>query len=314
MDRFEDLRTFVAVVESGSFSRAAERMKVVKSAVSRRVSDLETRLGARLLNRTTRRLSLTETGRAFCERGKRILADMDEAENAVSSQHAALSGTLRVAAPLSFGIAHLAPAFNEFLALHASLDLDLDFNDRQVNVIEEGFDLAIRIGRLADSSLVARRLAPIHHLVCASPAYLARYGVPRVPEDLTRHVGLRYANVPERRVWRFRAATGEPYSVRVPCRLVTNNGDVLRDAAIAGLGLVVSPTFIVDEAVRAGRLVPLLVDQIWSETAAYALYPPGRQLSARVRALVDFLARRFGDHPYWDQCLETGSVQAPARD
>lgn len=304
MDRFQEWVTFVRVVEAGSFSLAAKRLNIAKSAVSRRVTDLEERLGCRLLNRSTRKLSLTEPGEDFFERCKRILADMEEAENAASTGHGALAGTLRVAAPLTFGTLHLPDALADFLTQHPELSMDLDLNDRQVNLIEEGFDLAFRIGELSDSTLIARKLAPIKHVAIASPAYLDKRGRPGDVQDLTRFAGLRYSNVPERRFWSYRDGAGTEQTVRIPCRLAASNGDVLRQAAISGLGITVLPTFIVHESIEAGDLEIVLPSVSWRELHAYAVYPPGRHLSPRVRVFIDFLVERFGDKPYWDRCLE----------
>ncbi len=301
MDRFETLQTFVAVVEAGSFSAAAVRLDRAKSAVSRQVAALETRLDVQLLNRTTRRLSLTEAGREFHERAQRILADLEEAELSVAAEQTALRGRLRLAAPLSFGVLHLAPALDEFLLRHPELVLDLDLDDRRINLVEEGFDLALRIGELPDSTLVARPLAPIRMQLCASPDYLRRHGTPRTPQDLAFHAGLVYGNVPEAQQWRFVDAAGKVHSVKVPARLRANNGDVLIRAAVEGLGVVVSPTFIAHRALAAGELVPLLPDHQAPGTGAYAVYPSRRHQPQRVRALIDFLAQRFGDTPYWDQ-------------
>jgi DNA-binding transcriptional LysR family regulator len=301
MDRFADMRMFVAVVDAGSISGAAERLEVAKSAVSRRLADLEARLGAQLLHRTTRTLSLTDSGRAFFERSQRILADLEEAEQAVSQAHGAIRGRLKVALPLSFGLLHLAPLINEFMALHPEVEFDLDFNDRQIDLMQEGFDLAIRIARLPDSSLVARRLAPIRHAVCASPAYLARHGVPDRAADLAGHAGLVYSNLANPGLWHYTGPDGQPGSVQVRVKLRANNGDFLCRAAIAGEGIVLHPTFYLRRAIDAGELVPLLNDHAWPELNAYAVYPPTRHLSRRVRAFVDFLAERLAGDPYWDR-------------
>lgn len=312
MDRFETLQTFVAVVEAGSFSAAAARLGRAKSAVSRQVAALEAHLGAQLLNRTTRRLSLTEAGREFYERAQRILADLAEAEQSVAAEQTALRGRLRLAAPLSFGLLHLAPALEAFLQQHPELVLDLDLDDRRINLVEEGFDLALRIGELADSTLVARPLAPIRMVLCASPDYLRRHGTPRTPADLGFHAGLVYGNIPEAQQWRFLDAAGKTHSVKVPARLRANNGDVLVQAALAGLGVVVSPSFIAHRALAAGQLVPLLPEYQAPGTTAYAVYPSRRHLPQRVRALIEFLAQRFGDTPYWDQNHPPGA-ETPRR-
>ncbi|MBP9915903.1 MAG: LysR family transcriptional regulator [Thiobacillaceae bacterium] len=301
MDRFADMRMFVAVVDAGSISGAAERLEVAKSAVSRRLTDLEARLGAELLHRTTRRLGLTDSGRAFFERAQRILADLEEAEQAVSQAHGAIRGRLKVALPLSFGLLHLAGLINEFLGLHPEVEFDLDFNDRQIDLMQEGFDLAIRIARLPDSSLIARKLAPIRHALCASPDYLARHGTPARADDLASHAGLVYSNLANPGLWSYVRPDGQPGSVQVPVKLRANNGDFLCRAAIAGQGVILHPTFYLSDAIRTGELVPLLTDHAWPELNAYALYPPTRHLSRRVRAFVDFLAEKLAGEPYWDR-------------
>jgi DNA-binding transcriptional LysR family regulator len=301
MDRFADMRMFVAVVDAGSISGAAERLEVAKSAVSRRLTDLEARLGAELLHRTTRRLGLTDSGRAFFERAQRILADLEEAEQAVSQAHGAIRGRLKVALPLSFGLLHLAGLINEFLGLHPEVEFDLDFNDRQIDLMQEGFDLAIRIARLPDSSLIARKLAPIRHALCASPDYLARHGTPARADDLASHAGLVYSNLANPGLWSYVRPDGQPGSVQVPVKLRANNGDFLCRAAIAGQGVILHPTFYLSDAIRTGELVPLLTDHAWPELNAYALYPPTRHLSRRVRAFVDFLAEKLAGEPDWDR-------------
>ena len=303
MDRFEDLRTFVRVVEAGSFTGAAERLQRAKSAVSRRLSELEDRLGVQLLNRTTRRLDLTATGRDFYARCVRLLSDLEEAELAVSSEHASLRGTLRVASPMSFGILHLADAINDFLSLHQDLRLEADLDDRRANLIEDGFDVAIRLGALADSTLIARRLAPMRRVTCASPAYLERFGTPRSPDDLVNHTGLSYSNIPDSAHWQYRCPNGERRAARIGNRMRVNNGDMLLSAARHGLGVVVSPTFLAYQAIEQGALVPILTEYALPEESAYAVYPPGRHLSYRVRVFIDFLAERFGERPYWDRFL-----------
>lgn len=304
MDRFEALRTFVTVVESGQISAAAERLGCAKSVVSRRISELEARLGAQLLRRTTRSLSPTGAGRDFHKRVVRLLTELEEAEQSLSSGQASLSGRLRLAAPLSFGLLHMVPALNAFLAEHPDLVLDLDLNDRRTDLIDEGVDLALRIGRLDDSSLVARRVAPIRMLLCASPGYLARQGTPETPRDLAAHRGLIYGNVENPNLWRFTDTEGSRHSVRVPIRLQANNGDVLLEAAAAGLGICMTPTFLAYRAVIEGRLLPLLPGFLMEEDAAYLLYPTRRFLPRRVKALIEFLLKRFGTSPYWDQGLE----------
>lgn len=304
MDRFEEMHTFVRVVEAGSLSAAADRLDIAKSAVSRRLAELEARLGVQLLNRTTRRINLTDSGRQFYQRCQRILADLDETEQQVSSEHAELRGTIRIAAPLSFGITHLAPVLDDFLTEHGEVSLDLDLNDRLVNLMDEAVDLAIRIGRLEDSSLVARRLAPARLVVCASPGYLRQHGEPRHPNELVHHQGLTYSYISEGQLWQFIQPDGSPLSVRVPYRMRANNGDVLLRAAIDGLGILATTTFIAYDAINQGLLKPILCDYTLKEANVYAIYPAQRHLPRRVRLLIDYLVSRFGDTPYWDTCLK----------
>lgn len=303
MSRFDALDTFVAVVEAGSFTAAAERLRIAKSVVSRRISDLESRLGARLVNRTTRRLSLTDAGRTLYGRAIRVLADLEEAEASVSRDQGALQGPLRVAAPLSFGLWHLGPALSGFLADNPGLTLDLSLEDRQINLVEEGYDLALRIARLEDSNLVARKLAPIRLVACASPGYLERHGEPDEPEQLTAHAGLFYGYLTDSQNWPYLGANGRPVGPRVPARMRANNGDVLLQAAQDGLGITVLPTFIAWRPIRQGRLKRVLPGHPLPESALHAVYSSRRHLPERVRALVDFLAERYSGEPYWDQLL-----------
>src|SRR5574340_523475 len=300
MARFADMQVYVSVVESGSISAAAERLNLAKSAVSRRLAELEARLGVSLIQRTTRRLNLTDSGRDYYTRCVAILADVEEAESAVSQAHGALRGRLKVALPLAFGLLHLAPLIQDFMAQHPDVRFELDFNDRQVDLMQEGFDLAIRIASLEDSSLIARRLAPIRHVVCASPRYLARHGTPRAAADLALHACLAYSNVRDPGLWNYRGRAGEPGQVRVPVRLAASSGEFLLRAAVAAEGLVQLPTFYPHEALRTGQLVQLLADHAWPELAAYAVYPLTRHLSSRARALIDFLAERLAGEPHWD--------------
>lgn len=300
MDRMAEIQTFVQVAEAGGIGAAAERLGVAKSAVSRRLKDLEERLGVRLVNRTTRQLSLTDTGKSYYERAAQILTDLEDADQTAAAVHGALSGRLKIAGPQSFGVLHLLPAVSSFLVDHPDLWIDLDVSDRRVDLVNEGFDLAVRIGQLEDSSLIARRLAPVRNIVCASPSYLERYGTPTRPEDLMSHTYLRYSNVPERRIFSWIDDQGRERVVNPKARLVANNGEMLMAAAEGGLGIISQPTFLIYKAVEAGRLVPILTNIEWWQLGAYALYPPGRHLSAKVRAFVDHLATCFGDPPYWD--------------
>lgn len=312
MDRLDDMIAFIRVVEARSFTAAAGRLGLSKSVVSRRITELENRLGARLLNRTTRRLSLTEVGQAFYERCVRIVAEVEEAEQAVASLQAEPRGTLRINAPMSFGMLHLAPAISAFLERHPAIEIDMDLNDRFVDLIEEGYDLAVRIGRLRDSSLIARRLAPNRRVVVGSPAYFARRGRPQTPDELTRHNCLIYTNASVADQWQFRVG-GVVRSVRVSGTLRANNGEILREAALAGLGLALLPTFMIAGPLRRGALETVLGDCVVSESAVHAVYPQSRHLSSKVRTFVDFLAARFGPEPYWDRMIaeSTGVAAGP---
>ncbi|TXI18377.1 MAG: LysR family transcriptional regulator [Nitrosomonas sp.] len=308
MDRFENMNAFVRVVEAGSISAAADRMDVAKSVISRRLKELEAHLGVELFHRTTRQMNLTDSGRAFYQQSVRILADILEAEHATSQFHGALKGTLKVALPLSFGLMHLGPAINEFLQANPEVEFDLDFNDRQVDILAEGFDLAIRIASLPDSSLIARRLAPIQTVMAASPAYIERVSMPQSPHELIHHRCLVYNLINNLESWNLYDTTGQLFKTRITPYLKASNGEFLRDAAANGLGIVLLPTFIVYREIERGALLPLLTNYYTSQLAVYAIYPQTRHLSQRVRAFVDFLVKRFERLPYWDECLEKQQI------
>lgn len=301
MSRLLELETFVRIVDAGSITAAADQLDVAKSAVSRRLRDLEQRLGVQLLKRTTRRQSLTDSGRSFYQRSVRILEDLREAELLVSEEHCELAGPLRIAAPLSFGHRHLAPAVEDFARRHPEIEFDLDLNDRQVSLLEEGFDLAVRIANLEDSSFIARRIAKTEHVVCASPAYLEAEGVPERPEDLLEHRCLVYSNSPSPGSWTYQAADGTTGSIDVPQTLRASSGDFLADLAGRGRGIAMEPDFIVHEAVESGALIPLLTEWSWPKLNVYTLYPPTRFVSRRVRDFIDFLGERFAGQPYWQE-------------
>jgi DNA-binding transcriptional LysR family regulator len=309
MHRFEDLQAFVAVVEAGSFTAAADRLGMAKSAVSRRMASLESRMGVQLLQRTTRRLNLTDTGRSFYERSARILADLDEAEAAVHQEHGELRGKLRIALPLSFGVSHMCKPISEFARRHPKVTFDLDLNDRRVDLVQEGADLALRIGHLSDSSLIARRLFDSHTVVCASPAYLAEHGVPKTAEDLRDHQCLVYGNMSDPTRWVGRDCNGVEHCVDVQASLSATSGDFLSRLAVNGMGIVIQPTFIAGELIKRGELQPLLTDYQWPEVPAYAMYPPTRHLSFRVRTFIDFLVDYFAGTPYWDEECEVLSAR-----
>jgi DNA-binding transcriptional LysR family regulator len=301
MDKFLEFKTFLEVSQEGSFSRAADALGLTPSAVSKQIRALEDRLGARLLNRTTRRVSLTDAGQAFRERIEAVVAEVDEAEQAVAQLQAEPRGVLRVGAPMDFGRAHLANAIAHFATAHPSLEVEVEFADRFVDVVEEGFDVVVRIAELADSSLVSRRLAPCRRLLCASPGYIAAHGRPERPEDLLAHRRVGYAYEVERS-WRFETPRGIK-RIAVPVRHRTNNGALMRELLLAGEGLSLLPTFLVAEDVRSGRLEAILAGSLRADTQIHAVYPHRKHLSTKVRRFVDHLASCFGPLPYWDEGL-----------
>jgi DNA-binding transcriptional LysR family regulator len=308
MSVFDDMTVFVRAVEVGSFSGAAQQLGIAKSIVSRRILSLESRLGTSMFHRSTRRLSLTETGLAYYERARRILADLAEAEDLASQLQGELKGRLKVAAPMSFGYRHLSPVVTDFLRAHPQVDIELDLNDRRVDLISDGFDIAVRIGSLPDSSIISRTLAPCRHVVCASPAYIASHGRPQIPAELVSesHICLAYNNRPRAEQWRFLIDdvwTDVPVKAR---HIHSNNGDILCEAAVAGLGIIVLPTFIVSDAVARGALEVLLAGYEVASPSILAVWPPSRHVSGKVRAFVDLLAKRFGKTPYWDKFLLDG--------
>jgi DNA-binding transcriptional LysR family regulator len=300
MDSFTDIAVFAQVVESGSFTAAAERLSLSKSVVSKYVTRLENRLGARLLNRTTRRLALTEIGRAFYERSQRGLQELAEAEAEVSRLQGEPLGTLRINAPMSFGVLHIAPALPAFLDRYPKLSVDMHLDDRRVDLIEGGFDLAVTISTLEDSSLVARRVGPCRHVVVASPDYLQRHGVPRTPEDLRQHNVITYQYQESALEWQFRLPGEKPVSVPVSGSIQMNNSLALREVLLHGVGITRTPTFVVGEDIRAGRLQAVLTDYETAEVSIYVVFPQRRHLSPKVRAFVDFMAEHISENPYWE--------------
>ncbi|HEY3696364.1 LysR family transcriptional regulator [Phenylobacterium sp.] len=293
-----DIQAFAEVVESGGFGRAGQRLGLSKSMVSRRVARLEGELGAKLLSRTTRGVLVTEAGLAFKVHADRVIADLDAARDAIASQGDQVVGTLRVAAPLSFGLTHLAPVLAELAMRHPDLKLEASYSDRFVDLIGERFDVAVRVGFLVDSSLIARRIAPINAAAVASPGYLARFGAPATPSDLAHHPALTQGD----EVWRFRDGERE-IVVRPQGRFRADNGQALLDGVIAGLGVAVLPTFLASPALESGQAVPLLPDYPIPQGGLYVVRPPPAGPATRkVRALTDLLVERFGGEPYWDGC------------
>ena len=298
MDRFDAITAFVKVVESGSFARAAERLDVSVSSVSRHVTDLEAHLDARLLNRTTRRLSLTEAGRAFHERCVQLLADLEEAEASAGAGAIVPRGTLRLSCGVSFGTRYMAAAVAAFMAKFPEMRFDMELSDRIVDLVEEGFDAAIRVGAIGGQNLVGRRVGATSLVCCASPAYLARHGEPRAPEDLARHPCLLYQYAPQRDMWTFTDRSGAERKVRVAGPVYANNGTFLAALAEEGIGITYEPDFIVGPIVRAGGLVPILRNFVPVTSGINVVYASRRHLSAKVRAFADFLAARFAT-PDW---------------
>jgi DNA-binding transcriptional LysR family regulator len=311
MDRFQSILAFARVVDAGSFAGAARRLDMSVSAVSRQVSDLEAHLGARLLHRTTRRLSLTETGRLFYRRAVQLLADLDEAEVEVGAQAVVPRGTLRLTAPISFGTRYLVSAIAEFRRQNEALRFDVELSDRTVVLVDEGLDLAIRIGAIGSQTLIGRQIGSARMICCAAPSYLARHAAPRTPEDLAAHACLTYAYAADGNVWRFRDAKQRIREVKPAGPVHANNGDMLAALAVAGIGITLEPDFIVADDVRAGRLVMLLPDYAVASIPINAAYPSRRHLSAKVRAFIDFLVQRFARDPPW--ALPTSSQGASKR-
>lgn len=300
LDRIDLLEAFLAVAESGSFTGGAARLGATRALVSKRVAALERMLGARLFARTTRQVGLTAEGAALLPRARRILNDFRAALDELAATRGEPRGRLRLTAPMSFAIRHLGRILADFIERFPGLELEVTLSDRFVDLIEERFDLALRIGDLPDSSLIARQLAPVRTVACAAPAYLERYGEPREPAELARHRCLHYSYLATGQRWRFfRADRVE--NVTVDDALVANNGDLLAAIAEAGGGIVLLPTFIVGDALRDGRLMRILKDWDTPRLALFAVWPPAGRPPIRVRALVDFLAGRFGDPPYWDE-------------
>ena len=296
--KLDGIAAFVAVAEVRSISEAARRLSLSKSVVSERLAELERSVGASLLHRTTRKLSLTEDGAAFLERAQRIVREVEEAAADLAERRGTLSGPLRIAAPVTFGHLHLGPAVYPFLLRHPQIELTLDLDDRRVDAAADGYDAVVRHGPIGDSRLMAWRLAPSRRVLVASAEYLARHGAPKTAADLERHQGIFYTN---RGVfdWRFR---GEADAVVVRARvgLRVNNGDMMRDAAIAGLGIALLPTFIVGQAIDAGQLAVIDVGARPEQEALYLAHPEGRQPSAKLRALAEHLRTAFGNPPYWE--------------
>jgi DNA-binding transcriptional LysR family regulator len=294
MNKLLQMQAFAEVIRSGSFVAAAEALGMSKAAVSRHVGELEARLGVRLLHRTTRRLSLTEEGQVFQARCQEILSSVDEAEDEISSQTGTASGQLRISAPTTYGVRHLAPLWGAFREQHPNVTLDITLADRVVDLIEEGYDLAVRIGELANSSLVSRRLASTRIILCASPRYLEMHGTPRHPSDLATHSVLAYSYWSGKDEWRFTGPDG-PVAVRTQPWLTTNSGEICQAVALAHQGVILQPSFVVEDDLAAGRLVELMPEYKSVELGVYAVYPTRKHVPAKVRALIGFLVEALGE-------------------
>lgn len=303
MDNLSDIAVFVRVVDAGSFTGAAEALGISQPVVSKAVTRLEERLGARLLNRTTRRLSLTEPGAELYRRSMQALKQIEDAELEVARFQTEPRGTLRVNAPMSFTILHLAPVMHEFLARFPGVSLELELDDGQVDIVQGGYDLIVRIAKLRDSNLVARRIAPARLALCASPEYLKQHGEPQSPDELLNHNCLMYTLGSTPRAWRFVSPAGEEQIVPLRGNVATNNGLAQRAIALNGAGIVFLPTFYIGDDLRSGKLRCFLQKWIPQDASVYAVFAERRNLAPKVRAFIDFLVAKFGPEPYWDEGL-----------
>jgi len=299
MGQLEDMAMFVRIVEAGSITKAAEQLNIAKSAVSRRLKELETRLGSQLISRTTRQSNLTQAGEQYYQRVTNILNEVDALNEASSGAPTRIEGTLKMTSPLSFGLLHLKDVIDEYANQHPNLSFELDFSDRHTDLVEEGFELAIRIGEMQDSSYQARCLSLIRHTLCASPEYLERMGTPKTVEDLADHEFLQYS-LSKSNTIELTNEQGKKHQVEINSKIKINNGDFLHDMAVKGHGITFLPTFITYQTVANGDLVPILQQYQLPTLNAYAVYPKNRFLSQRCRYFIDFIAERFGDNPYWD--------------
>jgi DNA-binding transcriptional LysR family regulator len=296
MDRFEAMTIFCKAVEQGSFAAAAERLNLSTSAVSRQIAQLEALLQARLLNRTTRRISLTDEGRAYYERCLQVLSDLEEAEELVGNARSTLRGTLRLTAPISFGIWHLSYAIADFAREQPEVKFDISLSDHQVDLVEAGLDLAIRVGDLGTQNLVARPIGKARLMTCASPAYLAQHGVPQTPADLQKHQCLTYAYNTDIHIWKFQNKNGEPEEVRVASAMHANNGIMLRELAVQSMGVMRGPDFLLQAAVDQHQLQEIMQDWASAPLNIYAAYPSRKHLSAKVRGFAIFLQTWLAAH------------------
>lgn len=300
MDRIDAMRAFITVVTEGSFTLAAERLALSPQLISKHIAQLEKHLSARLLNRTTRKLHLTEAGTRYFQRAQQVLSDISDMENELGDMQAHASGLLRISAPASFAIRHMAKLMIDFQQAHPAVDIDLQINDRKVDIVEEGFDIALRIGHLKSSSLIAKRIAPVRLVMCASPEYLQQHGMPKSLQDLKAHRYLRYSYLEDdanQLAHRWLRSSDRARSNELVC----NNGDVLVESAIAGAGIALQPTFISGAAIKEGKLTIVLPEHEPEPLTLYAVYSSRQLLANKVKCFVEFLDGYYGDRPYWDQ-------------
>jgi DNA-binding transcriptional LysR family regulator len=307
MDKLTSLRAFVKVVELGSFSEAGRQLRLSRSAISKYVSDLEKDLGVQLLNRTTRHAAANENGQAYFERALAILAELDAADHAVTQLQAKPRGLLRVNAPMSFGTLQLGPAIADFMALYPELRIQLVLSDEQIDPVQGGYDVTLRIADLESSSLIARKIVAIDRLVCASPAYLDQHGLPTHPDDLRSHALLTYGFLLTGNQWKLTGEDGEHW-IQPEWTLCANNAEVLRDAAVEGRGIALLPTFIAGDALRTGTLRSFLNGYKAPPLALYAIYPPTRHLAVKVRLFIDFLVERFSTQSDGDLAINRSAA------
>ena len=302
MDRLSAMRAFICVVNESTFSRAAERLDMSPQLVSKYIAWLEQELGVRLLNRTTRKVHLTEAGERYYQRASQLLDDLDDLENQLGDWHLGPQGLLKISAPVSFATRHMATLLCDFQRQHPAISVDLQLNDRKVDIVEEGFDVALRIGHLKSSSLIARKIAPVRLVLCASPHYLADHGTPQTLADLANHHYLRYSYIDQRdQPLHDALMSGRGRDKPMAGDIVCNNGDVLTEAAIQGAGIALQPTFIAGPALADGRLQRILIEHEPEPMGLYAVYAHRQLLPSKVKALIDFMENYYGDVPWWDR-------------
>lgn len=299
MGQLEDMAMFTRIVDAGGISKAAEQLNIAKSAVSRRLSDLERRLGTQLLLRSTRTYKLTEAGMLYYKKTQNILDEVSELNEQASGNKARIEGTLKMSAPLSFGLMHLSPLIDEYAKEHEDLRFQVDFTDRHVDLIEEGLELAIRIGNLPDSSFQAKLITPIRHVICASPDYLDKFGKPKTPAELQNHAFLQYGLLNDTKI-QIEDKKGNNHTLAIHSKITANNGDFLKLMAMQGHGISYLPTFMTYQELADGKLVSVLNEYQLPAMNAYAVYPRNRFLPERCRRFIDFLSEKFGESPYWD--------------